>query len=272
MSISFQGGTSNTAASAATITATYSPTAGNLVVIFVTVGGAVSNMTVVDNTGNAVFAGTTINGSFPNTAGTGYIYAFCGVAIAGATSYTVTWTTSQVSSIVLGEYSGVEAVYLGIPGTSPLYYNTGTSTTASLGALPTLDNGDWVVGGMANNSTAALSAIAVSNIRQNSGTARTAVCCLADSGAVATANTSQTLQATVGSSVAWGCFGLLLRPFAGGRYSTINTTGATAVPSTMNSLVGGTQTMKPINAGSGSGLWASGVVYGNSYKPGQTFP
>lgn len=269
MSIAWVGGTSNSAASAATITATYSPTAGNMVIVFVTVGGSVTGLSVQDNNGNYLGPGPVVNTSqVPVAAGTGFMYAFWAVAVTGATSYVANWTTSQVSSIVVGEYSGVGAILLTLATNNA----TGTSTTAGI-TPTTTDTNAVLVCGIANNSTVGFSAVGGSNLRENSGNAHAAVCCLVDSGAVAI-NTAQLVKATQGSSVAFGILAFELRPFAGQPYTvTTYTMGATGVPGTLALplLLGGIPAMKSVWPG--TGLWSqSGNVYGNIYRPGQTFP
>ena len=268
MSISFIGGTSNTAASAATVVATYAPAAGDIVIIFVTVGGAVTGLCVQDSNGQYLTPGPVVaSTSVYVAAGTGYMYSFWGIAGTGVTAYTANWTTSQVSSIVLGEYSGVGAILLTLATNNA----TGTSTTASI-TPTTTDTNAWLVCAFANNSTVSFSSIAGSNLRENSGNARTAVCCLVDSGAVAI-NTAQLVKATQGSSVAFGSFAFELRPVAGALYSASYTTGSLWIPVTLPGALisGGIPAMKALFPGTG---WAAstGVVYGNSYKPGQTFP
>ena len=275
MAIAQVGGAHNSAASAATIAATYSPTAGNIVIVFVATGGAVTAISVQDNNGNYLAPGPTGSGTLQVAAGTGQLYAFWGIASSGATSYTANWTTSQVSAITVEEYSGVLGVYF-LTATSG-YFNTGTSTTAAL-TLHTVDPNDWLVGGVANNSTDAFTSIAATNLRQNSGTGQTIVCALLDSGAVSSVNTNQTVQATVAASVAWGGLAFILRPFAGAPYNaSTNVTGSTASPLAMNAILYGLQLIKNPTPGSGS-VTTSGVVYGNSpvtpiYVPyGQMYP
>jgi len=267
----FVGGTHNSAASAATITATYSPTALNYVVVFVAVGGSVSGLSVQDNNGNYLIQGPCYSSTqIPVPGGTGYLFAFFGMAQTGVTSYTANWTTNRVSSIVLGEYSAIEAIYFILPLTN--WYATGTSGTAAISET-TVDPNDIVVAGFMNNSTDAFSAIAGTNQRENSGTGQTAVCCLVDSGVVSTVNLSTTVQATIAASVAWAGFAMILRPFAGGGYTTTNTTGAISLPQTMNvPAVGGTELVKPALAPGTGAAGNSGVIYGNVYRPGQTFP
>src|SRR5271166_4469803 len=209
MAVAYIGGANNSAASGTTISGTYSPTQGNIVIVYVTVGGAVTGISVQDNNGNYLVPGPTGSSTLQVAAGTGQLYAFWGLAAAGATSYTANWTTSEVSAITIGEYSGVMSLYF-LPGTTG-YFATGTSTTAAL-TLHTLDPNDWLVGGVANNSTDAFTSIAGTNLRQNSGTGQTTVCALLDSGVVAAVNTNQTVNATVAASVAWGGLLFVLRP------------------------------------------------------------
>ena len=260
MAIGFVGGSSNTAASATTVSATYSPTAGNIIIVYVPVGASVTAISVADQNGNALAPGPVVSSSQqPVAAGTGFLYGFWGIAQAGATSYTATWTTSRVSSIVLGEYSGVQAINLALATNSA----TGTSATATI-TPTTTDANDWLVCGMANNSTDGFTAIAGSNLRESTSGV-TACAALVDSGVVAVAGAT-TVKATIAASVAWGAFAIQLRPFAGGA-------PATAVPEGLNSLLGGMALIKSPYPGTGNLQAGTGLIYGNVLEPyGQMWP
>ena len=154
----FVGGTHNSAASAATITATYSPTALNYVVVFVAVGGSVSGLSVQDNNGNYLIQGPCYSSAqIPVPGGTGYLFAFFGMAQTGATSYTANWTTNRVSSMragrVLSDRSHLfhspsyELVCKGTSGRlqsakrlliQPTSWSLGSSTTPPTPSLPWL--------------------------------------------------------------------------------------------------------------------------------------
>lgn len=263
MAISWVGGTANHAASAATLTATYSPTAGNIVIVFVAVGGAVTLMSVQDNNGNYLLQGPVFSTTvIPVAAGTGQLYAFWGIAAAGATGYTATWTTNEVSSVAVGEYSGVEAIYY--LNASTTYYNTGTSATAATAAITTLDANDWVVAGLANNATKSWTAIAGTNLREDDST-ETASIALVDSGDVASV-AATTLSATQSGSTTFGTFALQLRPFAGAA-------AATGIPEVMNSITGGLNLIKAASPGTGNLQAGTGLIYGNVLEPyGQMWP
>ncbi len=247
--------------------------------MFVATDTLVTGISVQDSNGEYLAYGMvyTVGSQIPVPAGTGYLYAFYGIAIDSATSYIANWTGAAVSSIALGEYSGVGSIYF-VPG-SASYYNTGTSATASL-TLSTYQPNSWVVVGLANNSSDAFTAIAGSTLEESTSGV-TACLALVDSGNVATVNTSQIVRATQAASVAFGAFAFELSPYGGGGYNaTTNPTGATAYPTDWNAAInnGGLPAMQ-VSTPVGTGIVANtGVIYGNSptvpvYVPyGQMWP
>jgi len=137
---SWVGGAKNDATgSVTTITVTYSPTAGNTLVIFLETA-PVSGGSCADNNSNALTVGPTISA-------TEYQSSYYGTAITGATSYTCTWTTSTEAGIVLGEYSGVSSVNASLSGNT----NSGNSATASV-TVTTQDANDWIACGLGDSS------------------------------------------------------------------------------------------------------------------------
>lgn len=140
MAINFVGGNKNNAGANTTILSNYTPTAGNAVIVFLSVNGAVTNVTCVDTNNNPLTAGPTA------TNGTTIIFSFYILySKTGATSFTCNWTTSRVSSITLEEYSGANGINANLAGNSA----TGTSATASI-SVATEDNNDWIVCGLAD--------------------------------------------------------------------------------------------------------------------------
>jgi hypothetical protein len=118
-------------------TVAYSPTAGNTVCVFITLTGAVTNLTCVDNNSNPLAAGPTIQPS-------AQMSTFYYTAGSGVTSFACSWTTARQVNMIVVEYSGV------LGGVNPsLSGNTanGTSTTATI-SVTTQDNNDFIVGGL----------------------------------------------------------------------------------------------------------------------------
>jgi hypothetical protein len=142
--IAFVNGTKATSSggAVATLTATYSPTAGNNVTLFLITAGAVTGVSCVDNNSNALTPGTTITN-------TDEILPFSGTAVSGATSYKCTWTTTRGSTIVLGEYSGVSSFNLSLSGNTA----SGSTSPATITAT-TQDNNDFFVCGLSDGANA----------------------------------------------------------------------------------------------------------------------
>ena len=196
--INFASGAHNATIGTNTITATYSPTAVSVITLWLVNAATASGMACADNNSHALTAGPTITNVLILT-------GFYGTTIAGATSYTCTWTTSGAASITLEEYSGVSSVNASLSGNT----NSGTSGTATITAT-TQDNNDWFVCGlMASNQTLT---VTVGNSRQpvTTGGLRQV---LADN-TVATAG-SLTCTATL-TSAAWAAAVIELRVAAGG--------------------------------------------------------
>lgn len=178
MSVNYVGG--NTATSGlgtgTSQVINYTPIPGNTIVIAVSFGGAVSNLSCVDNNGNVVnlvaFQGGN-NAMFVDT------------AVAGATSYTVTWTTTRKSSIAAVEYSGVYG--LGVVNTG----STVASGTFTFGTVIGYNN-SLVVASIVSPSTSAITFTATQGtIRQqvNGGATSTNSLCVIDNLGAVTGNT-----------------------------------------------------------------------------------
>ena len=118
MAIAYVGGANNSATtSVTTITATYSPTAGNMVVLGVAFPATPGSSPVVkDNLGNTLTPGPS-QGTAP------YVYTFAQSPVpSGVTGYTATWTGGQNAGIAVAEYSG--------PAGSGVDVSHGIATTA----------------------------------------------------------------------------------------------------------------------------------------------
>jgi hypothetical protein len=266
MAIAFAGSASNTAVSGTPVSVTYTPTPGNMLIAFVGIGGSTSNgLSVQDNNGQFLAGGPSYNGSQnPTPGGTGFLYSFWGIAQAGATSYIANWDTAQVSSMVIAEYSGAEAIYF-VP---QVWYNTGAGVSAAINETTTNPNA-WIVGGFMNNDSSAFSSA------RESTSGVTACVALADSGNVPVVNTSTTVGVTQASGVSFGALAFQLSPFSGAGYNaTVNPTGAIADATSFGLILfGGLAAMKSPYLGGGKSSGDSGVITGNNYPPyGQIFP
>jgi len=180
------GGNNSSAVGVITLTVTYSPTAGNTVLLWFNVGGAVTGLTVQDNHGNLLTAGPTL----------GNLASFYQTNVpAVTTSYTANWTTAQQCSLVLEEYSGAPNV--NAVGAT----NSGSSATATISLAITAAN-NFIVAGMGSANTLTAS---VGTQRQQT-TAGTGRATLLDN-TNATAGTSVTCTCTL-TSAAWNAIAL----------------------------------------------------------------
>lgn len=143
MAIAAVGGAANQAnTNVTTLTVTYSPTAGNTVLLFFNANGAFTALTVQDNHGNTLTAGPTVNN----------VASFYQTNVpAATTSYTATWTTGRQCSLAVEEYSGAPAV-------NPVGNTaSGTSTTGTVTLAITASN-NFIVCGAGSPQTMAVSA------------------------------------------------------------------------------------------------------------------
>lgn len=141
--ITYIGSAAPVTGSGANTTITYSPTAGNTVVIGVgtsTNSGAISGC--LDNNFNLLLNPTLIVNN------TGTLFVVYGTAITGATSYTCYWINSTLNIITIAEYSGVVSI-----NSSPTN-STGSgasSTPATVSPIPTVAQ-DLMVGVFHSNT------------------------------------------------------------------------------------------------------------------------
>lgn len=160
MAIAYIGGTAATSGVTAvsTLVATYSPTSGNTVVLFLMTNGTTPSLTVQDSAANNLVAGPVIvQGAFR-------IQVFYVLSSpSGITSYTATWTTNTRSvSITLAEYSGnTGGINTNLTGNT----NGNVGTTASL-TVQIDEANDFVVGALGSGATLTGT---VGNVRQTVG-------------------------------------------------------------------------------------------------------
>ena len=183
------GATNNETGGATTLTTTYTATAGNIVIATFNTGAGYTGLTVKDNHGNSLTAGPTIGqlASFYYT-----------VPAGGATSFVAAWTTSRQASLIVAEYSGVDAVNAALAGNT----NSGTSATASITVTPD-EAGDFIVAALSNQVPVTMTG-SVGNTRQNVPGPVTAPQILMDT-------TGGTCSATLTSN-AWDAVAIGLRP------------------------------------------------------------
>ena len=202
MAIAFVGKKENANASTGTAaTMTYAAVNGNAVLLGVQFSAAIAGPTCVDNNAHPL----------ANLITNGNERVFVGVASAGVTGYTLSWTNAVKYAACLGEYSGNNP-------TAPIgaaAIATATSTTPSIG-LTTQDNGSWLIaffGGGANLTyTASLGTIR----SQITGGAAATSMCLVDNPAPIP-NNSQVTATALQLNNQWFAAGLeLFPPQAGG--------------------------------------------------------
>lgn len=112
------GGQNGTASSVTTISVTYSPTAGNTVLVYLSTGAA-TGIAIKDNHGNSLTQLGTVGNTLAN------IWCFGGVAAATVTSFVATWTTALNCAIIVEEYSGVTSIGTAVG-------NSGSTSPATL--------------------------------------------------------------------------------------------------------------------------------------------
>lgn len=140
MSINYIGGAtaSSVAATVTTLTVSYAPTQGNMVVLGIAFGSGISGLVCVDSNGNVM----TFVGQINNTA------VFMGVADVGVVSYTFNWVTARKSSCAIAEYQGWSGIGI-ISNTANLGASTTFSLTTTTGFINSLIIG--VIGGSVSN-------------------------------------------------------------------------------------------------------------------------
>lgn len=197
MAVAFvnSGKATNATTGATNITVTYSPTAGNYVVVVVSLSAAVTSPSCKDQNSNALTC-VLFN------SGKGIICY--GPAVTGATSYEAQWTTSADASIVIGEYSGVVGV--GTNNTA-----TGSSTSISVTVVTTFVN-SWIVAAMTQGSGTNTFTASVGNLRvqEQGGSATANTCAINDNSG--TSIGSSVVNTTTCLSNSWAAYGLELYP------------------------------------------------------------
>jgi hypothetical protein len=145
-----QGATGGATSLAITVPAT---TINNLVVINMKFNGAVSNISVTDNasTPNKYYMAS------PGGSSTIICYQFYGVQITGgATTITISWTTSQAARITVDEFSG------GVADNATVLYKAavanGNSQSASVTAITIPATGFLVSAGVGLTSASGIAA------------------------------------------------------------------------------------------------------------------
>lgn len=210
MGINYIGGATNTALSATSVSVTYSPTAGNIVMVFVAFGNSVvsnsppSGINVVDSASHSLTVGPALVEATDFTGGLYGVVSFYYSAVAGITGFTANWTNASLGvTIGVVEYSGNNGV------NANLANNTGTTSTAFL-TVALDDSNDFFVGALAATAISTLS-LTTGNQREivSPGSTYPALV-IADN--TASTPTSVSLQATVtGVRTGWAAVGIELR-------------------------------------------------------------
>jgi hypothetical protein len=180
---------------ATSIAVSYSPTAGNYVVVIVSLSATVTSPSVKDQNSNALTVSLFNSGKS--------IIAY-GAAVSGATTYTASWTTSADASICIGEYSGV----VGVGTTNSA---TGSSTTISVSLTSTFLN-SWAVCGMTQGSGTNTFTASVGNLRcqEQGGSATANTCAINDNSG--TSIGSSIVNTCTCLSNSWSAFSVELYP------------------------------------------------------------
>lgn len=205
MAIAFVNGTTATGA-ASVATLTYSPTAGNMLVIIASCPNTQTIQSVVDNaTGGSTTYTKKVGQANSATDVEMWTVPLSGVK-SGVTTITVTTTGASVAiRAAVAEYSGVLA-----------FGNTNSaSTVASVNytsALTTAKNNSFAVAGFAGNNNSSYTSVAGSNLRESTAAAASKNVALVDSGSVSAG--AQTLKVTSNTSVAYVTVALELQSVA----------------------------------------------------------
>lgn len=149
MAIAFVSGAVNESGSVvSTLSVSYSPTNGNVVIVGVSVvKTGLTSITCKDNFGNSLGLGA-IRVTAGNPTSVLFYYV---VPSTGVTTFTATWNTTSAVSMAVVEYSGVSSIK-GLPGNTA----TGAGTTPTI-TVTTEDNNDWVVTIIVGNAALTLS-------------------------------------------------------------------------------------------------------------------
>lgn len=182
---------------------TYTPTAGNWVIVIAELGGGANTpFTCKDNNNNAL---TLYNNM-------GAYLLFYGQATSGATSYTVNWATNTAyAAVVLLEYSGVGGI--GVTA-----FNNGSNSTATI-SITTSGPNSWMIVNFCNNIANTVFTGSLGNLRaqQQTTLGSTPSICGMDN---TTASSGATLTATATTSNAnWLALALELLPAGQDSYA-----------------------------------------------------
>lgn len=165
MAFSFVQTKQNNATGTSLVVSPISPiTAGNLLVINMKFGASVSGITITDN---ASVPNTYALAAGPHSASSQITYQYYGVALSGgATTITISWTTSTAARITIDEFSGGlqsnafvfdTAVYDDGTGGSPTVVLTPSQSSELIVAMVGLNNATVVAAGtgytLATNNT-----------------------------------------------------------------------------------------------------------------------
>lgn len=170
----------------------YSPTAGNVVVVFVSTNSQ-SSAYCRDNNFHTYFPGPT------SSSGTSVEFSFYAFASSGTTAINCLWPSQVSGTIQLEEYSGASSVNVGLTGNSA----NGSSGTATL-SVTTQDNNDYVVFGLSDKSNTLTTTVGTQ--RQNSSSTASQALIDATSGTPALVTATATL-----TSSNWNALAIELR-------------------------------------------------------------
>jgi len=274
MAIAYVGGAHTTSDNSygATVSVTYTPTAGNYVLIMLQQENNITQASCKDNNNNVIALLTNV----PVRGNTYGMAVFLAKATAGATSFTIIWTTNGHPCAAIAEYSGAASI-----GASTT--NTGSATTFS-NAQSVTTAGNLILSAVgifvAGNPTAA--AISTGTKRQDSGAAT------AYNESILTENTNGSGNTVVGtqtggSSLQWGIASVELVAIVPPTVTTQAVSSITTTSGLGNGNItatGGTNATSegfvydtvthtlPGNVAPGSSGYASNVTQSGSYGTG----
>jgi len=159
-SVGFVNSASSGVASQTSAMATYSPTEGNTVIIYLSHNATTTGDSCKDNLSNTLTAGPKSS----NT--TNKISSFYYTVPSGVTSFTCTWTTARFAYLDVLEYSGVNSVNATLTGNT----GSGSAPTYTM-TVTTLVNNSWLAIGFGDAAATSWTS-PTGNLRlsENSGT------------------------------------------------------------------------------------------------------
>lgn len=215
MAIAFVNGANSTSSTTAgtSKTITYSPVAGNTLIVFgFGVGVAVSNVT--DNATGGSSSYSQLAGPQTNTVTSTCWGTAPGGVKSGVTTITITFASSTRNTCSLVEYSGVKGFGVAVTG-------TGSSTTP-FGTATTQDANNFLVMGLTRQGTSTWSAN-TGNLRESQTGAGSTTPGQGTVDNTVASPGSVTCRATISSSGAWAASGIELRsilpPFEDDSYN-----------------------------------------------------